>query len=307
MTGGDPGALARPCLAADDLGSSLARVAEERGDELPHMLARFAFERFLYRLGRSRHASAFAVLDQGFRLGWTDAADGARDREDPPAERAAALKVILRALCRDDAQDGTRFDAASVRVRHAAGGASSRALRAEVDAVLPDRCVHLPLEVIPWDAGVPLPTERSYPTLLDLPPPRVHAPTPEVVAAEKVLAIVEPVSGVVQLSDLFEVWSTAVDVALSGVDLTSALRERRRARRGALPLPSRVYPGSELEALPARAEWRRIVARAEPRRLAPSLRGAIGLVERFIAPVLKAAAAGQAFEVTWRPGHGWER
>ena len=286
----------------------LVRHAHEHGLDPNFVLSRFASERLLYRLSRSRHGERF-VLKGGFLLlAWFG--ESFRPTRDTDflgfgELGAEALLTTFREICREPVEpDGLVFDEASVRVTPIRAEDLYGGQRLQLMARLGPARLAVQVDVGIGDTVVPEPTSLEYPGLLSFPRPRLRAYRPETVVAEKAHALVELGARNSRLRDFFDLHLLASKVAFEARVLTKAI-ESTFARRGT-PLPSEIPLGltPEFSALEGkRAQWTAFTRRI--RRPVPRLDQILPLVAKFLVPVLVTSARPAAGAESWPPGGPW--
>jgi hypothetical protein len=95
--------------------------------------------------------------------------------------------------------------------------------------------VRLQLDIGIGDSVVPEPGWVDYPTLLDLPQPRVLAYAPATAVAEKIHAMVVWGLANSRMKDYHDLWFLATKVGFDGPELTAALVSTFERRATALP------------------------------------------------------------------------
>lgn len=286
----------------------LIRHAHVHGLDPNFVLSRFASERFLYRLARSRHAERF-VLKGGFLLlAWFgESFRPTRDTDllgfgDLGAE---ALLATFREICREPVEpDGLSFDEASVRVAPIREDDLYGGQRVQLLARLGPARLSLQVDVGIGDAVVPAPISLEYPGLLAFPAPRLRAYRPETVVAEKAHALVELGARNSRLRDFFDLHLIASKTVFEAHELSEAI-DATFARRGT-PLPAEVPLGltsafCELEG--KRAQWTAFARRI--RRPVPTLEEVLPLVAMFLVPVLVPSGRARNGRGTWPPAGPW--
>ncbi len=179
-------------------------------------------------------------------------------------------------------------------------------LRTVVWAHLGPARLRVQVDVGIGDAVVPEPEWIEYPSLLDLPRPRLRAYRPETTIAEKVQAMVELDSKNSRMRDFFDVNALATSGAFDGTVLAAAVAATFARRRTVVPhqLPIGLTPA--FAAIEGKAaQWagfmRRLPDHPEPTDLVTTLER----VAAFIGPVLVAIGRGEHFEERWPPGGPW--
>lgn len=168
--------------------------AKALGVEANLVLTRYGTERFLYRLSRSPHADRFVLKGALLMLVWLG--DTIRPTRDADLLgfgdlSEASLTKLFQDVCTLAVEpDGVEFDAASVRVAPIRNEDSYGGLRATLDGLLGAARLHVQVDVGIGDIVTPEPDWLEYPSLLDLPRPRLRAYHPETSIAEKLHAMV---------------------------------------------------------------------------------------------------------------------
>jgi predicted nucleotidyltransferase component of viral defense system len=274
------------------------------------VLARYAAERFLYRLSRSQHGERFVLKGALMLLVWLgETIRPTRDADllgfgdlDP-----GALIRIFAEVCGAPVEpDGLEFDAASLRVAPIRPADAYGGLRAIVWAHLGPARLRVQVDVGIGDAVVPEPEWIEYPSLLDLPRPRLRAYRPETAIAEKVQAMVELDSKNSRMRDYFDVNALATSGAFDGTVLAAAVAATFARRRTVVPreLPlglTSAFAANEGKAAQWAGFMRRLPDHSEPIHLVTALER----VAAFIGPVLLAIGRGEHFTARWPPGGPW--
>lgn len=158
------------------------------------------------------------------------------------------------------------------------------------------------------DAVTPEPEMLDYPSLLDLPRPRLRAYRPESAVAEKIHAMVSLGSKNSRMRDFFDVRALARNLSFDGAALAESLRTTFEHRNTAIPkaAPLALTPAyARIEG--KRAQWAGFLRRSRISSAPAELEAVIDAVASFAGPVLSAAGRGERFDRSWPPGGRWER
>ena len=217
----------------------LVRHAKEIGVDPNLMLARFGVERFLYRLSRSAHAEQFVLKGALMLLVWL----GETLRPTRDADLLGfgelsddGLLRIFREVCGVEVEpDAVTFDAgsmavAAIREEDAYGGR-----RVTLRGQLGPARLAIQIDIGIGDAVTPAPQWLEYPSLLDLPRPRLRAYPREPVVAEKVHAMVLFGTRNSRMKDYFDVHALLREEEMDAAELARALAATFERRRTALP------------------------------------------------------------------------
>jgi predicted nucleotidyltransferase component of viral defense system len=212
----------------------LLNLAKERHQPFDLLLTRYVLERFLYRLGTTKHRQNFVLKGAMLITTWFDDPHRpTRDLDllgfgDPDPE---ALLGVFRHICSLDAQDAVTFDVAGLSVDRIRDDAQYGGLRLKTTATVDGARVRVVIDVGFGDATEPGLLETDLPVLLDLPAPRLRAYPRETVIAEKFQAMVMLGRANSRMKDFYDIWVLARsfeyegDALARGIAATFARRD----------------------------------------------------------------------------------
>lgn len=295
---------------AQSVQTRLVRHAKRIGVDPNLVLARYATERLLYRLARSRHADRFVLKGALLLLVWlgetirpTRDADllGFGDLSDE------GLAATFAEICGIDVEpDGMMFDASSIHVAAIRPEDDYGGGRVTLLGRLGPARLRVQVDVGIGDAVSPEPDWIEYPSLLDLPRPRLRAYRPETVIAEKVHAMVVLGAKNSRMRDFFDVHALAMHESFAGDVLAGAFRATFERRGTKIPMepPVALTPTfAELEG--KKAQWAAFIRRTRSAAGAEDLRVVVERIAAFVGPALGAVAEDQLYTFLWRPGGPW--
>lgn len=288
----------------------LVAHAKEIGVDPNLVLARYASERLLYRLSRSRHAERFILKGALLLLVWFgETVRPTRDADllgfgDVSEE---ALRAAFTEICEIEVEpDAMTFDASSIRVDAIRPEDDYGGHRVTLFGHLGPARLRVQVDVGIGDAVSPEPEWLEYPSLLDLPRPRLRAYRPETAIAEKVHAMV--VLGVKnsRMRDFFDIHVLAMRESFDGEVLRRGLRATFDRRSTEIPaeLPVALTPAfADVEG--KRAQWSAFLTRTHSSVAAEELEDVIRTIAKFVGPPLVAARGDQQYPYRWAPGGPW--
>ncbi len=204
------------------------------------VLARYASERLLYRLSRSPHAERFVLKGALMLLVWLG--ETIRPTRDTDllgfgATDAESLRRTFADLCVLPVEaDGIEFDAGTIRVAPIRREDLYGGQRITLVSHLGSARLPVQVDVGVGDAVFPEPQQIEYPSLLDLPRPKLRAYRPESSIAEKLHAMIELGSKNSRMRDFFDVYALAAAKTFDGAVLAGAPSDPRlRAARRRCP------------------------------------------------------------------------
>ncbi|MBU0608051.1 MAG: nucleotidyl transferase AbiEii/AbiGii toxin family protein [Armatimonadetes bacterium] len=153
------------------------------------------------------------------------------------------------------------------------------------------------------DPILPAPVEAQYPSLLDMPAPRLLVYPQETAIAEKLHALISRGLDNSRVKDYYDLWVLSQEFAFDATPLCAALASTC-AYRG-----TTVVAGPEGLTTPYAAshqsQWARYLQRNMLK--APDLSEAVRHISDFVGPVVAALAEGRPFAGLWPAGGPWTR
>lgn len=288
----------------------LARHAKALGMDPNLVLARFAVERFLYRLSRSPFADRFVLKGALLMLVWLgEAIRPTRDADLLGFGEITeeSLTRIFTDVCNADVEpDGLAFLPASLRVSPIRPEDAYGGLRATLEARLGKARLRVQVDVGIGDAVSPDPAWLEYPALLDFPRPRLRAYRPETTIAEKLHAMVVLGEANSRMRDFFDIHALAQRERFDGEVLVRAVRATFDRRRTLIPdaLPFALTPA--FAALRQKqVQWQGFLRKNGGLATEEELGAVVAGIAGFLEPVIGAARSGRALESVWAAGGPW--
>ncbi|MGH9363642.1 MAG: nucleotidyl transferase AbiEii/AbiGii toxin family protein [Thermoanaerobaculia bacterium] len=295
---------------AQSVQTRLVRHAKALGVDPNLVLARYATERLLYRLSRSGHADKFILKGALLLLAWlgetirpTRDADllGFGDLSDEGL--TATFREIAATKVEDDA---LTFDPSSIRIAAIRPEDAYGGKRVTLLGQLGPARLKVQVDVGIGDAVVPEPRWLDYPSLLDLPRPRLRAYRPETAIAEKAHAMVVLGAKNTRMRDFFDVQALAAREPFDGAALAEAIRATFKRRRTPIPakLPvalTRAFANAEGK----HTQWIAFLRKSGIKSAPEDFEQVIGDLALFLGPALAAARQGDSLSAKWQPGGPW--
>jgi hypothetical protein len=173
----------------------LLNLAQERNDDFGLVLTKYGLERMLFRLSKSKYRDTFILKGALLFELWTkERYRATRDADflakgDNSRERFIRIFQEISAIEVQD--DGLRFDPKMVKADHIKEDADYEGVRVTLTAFLDKAQIPIQIDIGFGDAISPGPIESEYPTLLNLPGPRLFTYPRETVVSEKLEAMVK--------------------------------------------------------------------------------------------------------------------
>jgi hypothetical protein len=287
----------------------LTRSRETR-ENFQFLLQRYAAERFLYRLGRSKHRERFVLKGAMlFALWGGPIYRPTRDLDFTGygSREPDAVLAALREVCGVGvADDGLAFEAETLTGEPIRDDSEYDGLRVRFRVMLGSARIPMQIDIGFGNAIEPPANDVDYPTILDKPAPCIRAYPPEAVVAEKFHTMVVRGELNSRYKDFYDLYVLARQFPFDGIKLERSVGTTFKRRRTTIDkaLPTALTPRFYGDGGRA-AQWRAYLTRNSLPG-APADFGAVGeLTQGFLGPVWAALAENATFPNTWQPGGPW--
>ena len=287
----------------------LTDIARRTDRPFQELLQYYAMERFLYRLSKSPHAARF-VLKGALMLRVWDA-PMARPTKDIDLlgrleNSLENLSTVVREVCAVEVEsDGLLFRPATVKSERIREDADYERVRTRFDSLLARARMAMQLDVGIGDVMVPGPVEIAYPTLLDMPAPRLKGYPRETAIAEKFEAMVKLGTLNSRMKDFYDIWLLSRQFDFDGSMLAQAVNATFVNRRTAVKADPVALTTEFSESEVANIQWRAFVRKGRLANAPARLGEAVSGIVRFLLPVARAHLAGGNFKMNWTAGGPW--
>ncbi|MFO0415707.1 MAG: nucleotidyl transferase AbiEii/AbiGii toxin family protein [Pseudomonadota bacterium] len=149
----------------------------------------------------------------------------------------AYFTKTIKEICAEDlSDDGMLFQVDSILLERIKEEDEYQGLRATLIAKLDTARIPLQIDIGFGDAIVPAPLSIDYPTLLDLPKPKLRAYSKETVIAEKFHAMVHRGIAKSRMKDFYDIWVLATTYTFEANVLRDAMFSTFNKRGSLLPV-----------------------------------------------------------------------
>ena len=299
---------------AASIRARLYNESKQSGVEFQLLLARYACERFLYRLGASPVRDRCILKGATLLSVWMkEPYRGTRDVDILAfgGDDEKSLREIMTAICTVDCpEDGVSFDLDGVRISSIRPGQPYNGQRVKLVCRLGQARIHTQIDFGFGDVITPGPQEAAVQPLIEgLPAPSLLVYPLVTSIAEKVDAMVRLGKSNSRMKDFHDVWALSDAFGFDGAELREAIGKCLE-RRGTVwasdtpdALTAEFYSDPRLEEL-----WKRYRREKEFLSPPPEAFSVIGdRISEFVAPVLEGILVGSAFERQWQAGGPWQK
>ena len=299
-----------PRNVAASIRQRLLNLSKASGVDYNQLLIRYAIERLLYRLSRSRHRNNFVLKGAMLFAIW----EGSPHRPtqdldllgfgDRSPDRIAA---VFRDLCEISVEgDGIEFGANTVGAEEIRTTDEYGGIRVRFTASLGGAIIRVQADVGFGDAITPASPESDYPTLLpNQPAPHLRVYPRETVVAEKLEAVCKLGMLNTRFKDYYDLRYLANRFEFDGSTLTAAIVATFERRGTPLPaaLPAGLSPAFATDPV-KQMQWVAF-CRRQPQQNLPDLPDVVAEITRFVGPPLLVASERRPFAHKWDLTGAW--
>ncbi len=289
----------------------LLNLSRDEGIDPNLLFTRFALERFLYRLSCSPHAKQFTLKGAALMLVWF----GSRTRPTRDVDFLGSgtlspeeLERIFRNICDQPAEpDGIQYLPQTVTVTPIRDEDEYGGNRITLQSRLGNARLHLRIDVGIGDAVIPPPEWIEYPTLLDMPGPRLLVYRPETSIAEKLHTMVVRNLANSRMKDFYDILTLSRAQQYNSTPLVAAVRNTFIHRQTPLPENTPTALSREFGNHPEKQkQWQAFLSKNRLEEPAKDLEIVIEELAAFLLPVLAAARDDKTTIQSWPPGGPWQ-
>jgi len=287
-------------------------LATQTGDDPNAIGSRYAVERLLYRLSVSEFSGEFALKGAVLFAVWSDQPHRPTLDLDllafgPDSEERIAS--IFRAVCDLPVEpDGLRFDANSLRIQPIREAAEYQGQRVTLSAWMSKARIPVRVDLGFGDVVTPATEMVVYPTLLDLPAPRVRACPRPTVVAEKLHALATLGMANSRMKDFYDLHVLSDRFAFDGAVLVGAVQAAFQRRKTSLPLDTPVALTDEfLHNASKQTQWAAFAGRLDKIGEPIAFVDVWSRLRLFLLPVLESAAERGPEPCHWPARGPWEK
>ena len=279
-------------------------------EDFQFVLMRYGAERLMYRLSQTNHSANFVLKGAMLFLVWTGAQYRATKDLDLLALQSASedrLREVFRELCQQPvAPDGLVFEADSVQAEDIQEDSLYHGVRVTLLARLGNARIPIQVDIGFGDVVTPGTVQGEFPTLLDLPAPRMAMYPRESVVAEKFEAMVKLGMANSRMKDFYDIWALSREFDFDGTNLSTAIQATFKRRNTALlttlPLTLTADFG---ESRAKQTQWNAFVRRTKLESVADALGSVVTDIRRFLEAPVSAASRGERLNAVWENGGPW--
>ena len=217
-----------------------------------------------------------------------------------------AMRAVTRDVCSQQVErDGVVSDPKTIQAERVIEGADYEGVRLRFWAVLGTARVRMQLDVAFGDVVVPRAGRVEYPTILDMPAPRLRGYSKDSLIAEKFQAMVSLGLLNSRMKDFFDIWLLSRQFDFHGGTLATAIAKTFAKRRTVLAPDAPALSAAFAADASKGAQWRAFVRRSRLDNAPADFAAVIAGVAAFLGPIAQAVAAHRSFDGSWKAPGPW--
>ncbi len=287
----------------------LLNNARETGRPFNELLQYFAMERFLYRLSESPYSDSLVLKGALMLTVWEAPLSRPTMDIDFLGHIDNNIKTIIAAvenICSQQVvPDGITFDLTSIRGEHITEDADYEGVRVRFHGSLGTANINMQLDIGFGDVVIPAPASLEYPTILDLPAPKLHGYSRESTIAEKFEAMVKLGAVNSRMKDFFDIWLLSQQFDFEGKRLGAAIDKTFSTRGTVIQSEPNALTNSFAEDPTKVAQWRGFIRKIRLTNVPQDFGEVIEAISIFLRPIAARLAAEKPFDAIWRAPGPW--
>jgi hypothetical protein len=214
------------------------------------------------------------------------------------------IQVVRDACAVDVEPDGMVYHASTIEGKRIKEDTEYQGVRLKFSGTLGKAQSAMQIDVGFGDTVVPRAEEISYPTILDLPAPRLRGYPRETVIAEKFQTLVYLGTLNSRMKDFYDLWHLSRQFDFEGTILAEAIRSTFTNRNTAMERLPIALTSAFFLSLSAQTQWSAFVRKGRFTDV-PGLDDIVGTIAEFVLPVAQACHDHEDFPFRWRAPGPW--
>lgn len=289
----------------------LINISKQRHEDPNLVFIRYAIERFLYRLSCAGQAAKFILKGAMLFAIWSDKPYRSTKDLDLLGYGDASpdqLHHIFRKICTTKVEpDGLEFNPDTIQISEIREELDYPGQRIRLEGRLGNARIHLLIDIGFGDCVTPAPSLIDYPTLLEMPSPRIRAYPIETVVAEKFEALISRDMANSRMKDFYDLKIMAQEFEFHGILLTTAIAATFARRGTPLPTEKPIALTEEFHQHPNKqSQWKAFIKARNLDNTILDLSRITEEIQHFLLPLVSALTENKPFDKNWLPGGPWK-
>lgn len=287
----------------------LLSLARRNDEPFEQILILYGLERFLFRLSQSLFKDKF-VLKGGLLLvgfGFSQARP-TRDIDllgllDGDIESVSKAIKIIGSM---DFDDGLTFDFNSISYEIMSPNSEYPGFRFKFVGHLGQARIPMQIDIGFGDCMIPDPREMKFPTLLEMPSPKIIAYSMETVIAEKVEAALDLAGLNSRMKDFYDIWVLSQKYTFGGRALKEAMSATCTKRKTSIRSDSEMFSKDFSERSDKQVQWSAFIKKGLFTGVPEKFSRLMIDIRTFILPIVRSIENEESFKFIWPVGGPWK-
>lgn len=289
----------------------LKKLSEKSSEDYGLLLVRYAIERLLFRLSKSKHNKRFVLKGAMLFALWKETPHRVtRDLDLLGFGESSTdeLRKVFAEICAEVVpDDGVIFDPATVKAEPIRAQELYVGVRVDVQGKIGNARTPIQIDVGYGDATAVDPVDVEFPTLLNMPAPKVRAYRMETALAEKYSASVTLGIANSRMKDYFDFWFLGKHFDFDGQELADSLHATLKRRGKDIPTETPIgFTEAFAKDASRLAVWKAFWKKSVKTDPALTLEEVVSFAASFLVPPAVAAGKGEKFKRHWKAGGPWK-
>jgi len=283
----------------------LLNKAKENSRPFNEILQYYGLERFLYRLSASKYADKFILKGALLFTVWQQSEIRSTvdiDLLGTTSNEPEAITKVFQDICKAKVEDdGLRFDDSSITAEQITVDADYQGVRVQLCGYLGTARIQVQVDIGFSDIITPGPEIYDYPTILDLPEPKLNCYNKETMIAEKLQAMVKLDILNSRMKDIYDIWVLSRRFEFKSISLKNSIintfkRRETEVTENITTFTERYYQNDE-----KLKQWQGFLRKSKVSDISQDLSEITGDIKTFIEPVMTSIVRKKEFKKTWKP------
>ncbi|MGA1841244.1 MAG: nucleotidyl transferase AbiEii/AbiGii toxin family protein [bacterium] len=267
-------------------------------------------ERFLYRLSKTRFAENFVLKGALMLIVWEAPLSRPTMDIDLLGQIDNNIETIVDAIkdiCNQEVEpDGITFDPGSIEGERITEVANYEGVRIKLRGALGTAKITMQLDIGFGDVIIPAAASLEYPTILDLPAPKLQGYSKESYIAEKFEAMVK--RGILnsRMKDFFDIWLLLRQFDFKGSSLATAIAKTFSTRGTDIPSETVGLMKSFTTDMAKATQWHGFTRKIRLTKVPEDFAEVIRAISTFLGPIAKSLARDLPFKANWKAPGPWQ-
>ena len=268
----------------------LLNKSKEMARSFSEVLQYYGLERFLYRISASKYQNNFTLKGALLFTAWRQSAIRSTvdiDLLGKVSNNPDDIVKIFQNICNQKTEDdGLRFDDSSIVAEQITLDADYQGVRVLLYGYLDTARIRIQVDIGFSDVITPDSEVLEYPTILDMPVPKLNCYNKETAIAEKLQAMVKLDLLNSRMKDIYDIWILSQQFELNNLSLANAIQNTFEQRKTKITTNITTFTEEFYLNAEKIAQWKGFLKRSKVTGTPIELEKAVLDIKSFLLPIL---------------------